>query len=221
MSQSAAGDFVKSLRDKISRTKDKIQTKRNLLQESLEYILNFFSDPIETEIRSVRNFEINEIATYFDMYVANDLEETISQILTSNGIEFQKASLNDYKCVFVLDLENKLLSSGSTHNLISLEVCSKRLKTYKFKVSICDDDFCFSVFDWGYHEIKFWCYLNGKLGLETLNIRGVDRSKKKLKIKNITEEIDAIVHFDDSGKGESLDLLPKKRKKNTEESYNT
>lgn len=221
MSQSAAGDFVKSLRDKISRTKDKIQTKRNLLQESLEYILNFFSDRTETEIRSVRNFEMNGIATYFDMYVADNLEETISQILSSNGIKFQRASLNDYKCVFVIDLENKLVSSGSSHNLISLEVCSKRLKTYKFKVSICDDDFCFSVFDWGYHEIRFWCYSSGKLNLETLNIRGVDRSKKKLKIKNFTEEIDAVVHFDDSGKGESLDLLPKKRKKNTEESYNT
>lgn len=221
MSQSAAGDFVKSLRDEITRKKEKIQTKRNLLQESLDLILGFFSQCDDTEVRSVRNFEINEIATYFDMYIADNVEQTVSRILTDKKINFQRLELNDYKCVFVIDLERKLLSSGNVHNLISLEVCSKRLKTYKFKVSICEDDFCYSVFDWGYHEIKLWCYFDGKLNLNTLNIRGADRSKKKLKIKDFTEEIDAVVHFNETGRGESLDLFPKKRKKNEEASYNT
>jgi hypothetical protein len=221
MSHSAAGDFVKSLRDEISRKKEKIQNKRNLLQESLDLILGFFKDRPDMEVRSVRNFEINEIATYFDMYVADDLEKTISKILSETQIKYQKLSLSDYKCVFVIDLETKLLSSGNTHNLISLEVCSKRLKTYKFKVSICDDNFCFSVFDWGYHEIRFWFYAEGKLNLELLNIRGADRSKKKLRIKNFINEIDAVIHFNESGKGESLDLFPKKRKKSTEITYNT
>ncbi len=221
MSQSAAGDFVKSLRDEITRKKEKIQTKRNLLQESLDLILGFFSQCDDTEVRSVRNFEINEIATYFDMYIPDNVEQTISRILTDKKINFQRLELNDYKCVFVIDLERNLLSSGNVHNLISLEVCSKRLKTYKFKVSICEDDFCYSVFDWGYHEIKLWCYFDGKLNLNTLNIRGADRSKKKLKIKDFTEEIDAVVRFNETGRGESLDLFPKKRKKNEEASYNT
>jgi hypothetical protein len=221
MSQSAAGDFVKSLRDEITRKKEKIQTKRNLLQESLDLILGFFSQCDDTEVRSVRNFEINEIATYFDMYIADNVEQTVSRILTDKKINFQRLELNDYKCVFVIDLERKLLSSGNSHNLISLEVCSKRLKTYKFKASICENDFCYSVFDWGYHEIKLWCYFDGKLNLNTLNIRGADRSKKKLKIKDFTEEIDAVVHFNETGRGESLDLFPKKRKKNEEASYNT
>jgi hypothetical protein len=221
MSHSAAGDFVKSLRDEISRKKEKIQNKRNLLQESLDLILGFFADRPDMEVRSVRNFEINEIATYFDMYVGDDLEKTISKILSETQIKYQKLSLSDYKCVFVIDLETKLLSSGNTHNLISLEVCSKRLKTYKFKVSICDANFCFSVFDWGYHEIRFWFYSEGKLNLELLNIRGADRSKKKLRIKNFINEIDAVIHFNESGKGESLDLFPKKRKKSTEIPYNT
>lgn len=221
MSQSAAGDFVKSLRDEITRKKEKIQTKRNLLQESLDLILGFFSQCDDTEVRSVRNFEINEIATYFDMYISDNVEQTVSRILTDKKINFQRLELNDYKCVFVIDLERKLLSSGNSHNLISLEVCSKRLKTYKFKVSICEDDFCYSVFDWGYHEIKLWCYIDGKLNLNTLNIRGADRSKKKLKIKDFTEEIDAVIHFNETGRGESLDLFPKKRKKNEEASYNT
>jgi len=221
MSHSAAGDFVKSLRDEISRKKEKIQNKRNLLQESLDLILGFFADRPDMEVRSVRNFEINEIATYFDMYVADDLEKTISKILSETQIKYQKLSLSDYKCVFVIDLETKLLSSGNTHNLISLEVCSKRLKTYKFKVSICDDNFCYSVFDWGYHEIRFWLYSGGKLNLELLNIRGADRSKKKLRIKNFINEIDAVIHFNESGKGEFLDLFSKKRKKSTEITYNT
>lgn len=221
MSQSAAGDFVKSLRDEISRKKEKIQTKRNLLQESLDLILGLFSDCDDTEVRSVRNFEINEIATYFDMYISDDVENTISKLLTDKKIKFQRLELSDYKCVFVIDLERKLLSSGNTHNLISLEVCSKRLKTYKFKVSICEEDFCYSVFDWGYHEIKLWCYFDGKLNLESLSIRGADRSKKRLKIKNFTEDLDAVIYFNETGKGESLDLFPKKRKKSTESSYNT
>lgn len=221
MSQGAAGDFVKSLKEKISRTKDKIKSKRNLLQDSLNLILDCFTKDSQVEVRSVRDFEINELATYFDMYIQDDVEATISRILEAGGISYQKLSLDDYKFVFVVDLENKLLVSGNPHNLISLEIISKKLKTYKFRVTVCDRGLCYSVHNWGYHQINFWYVYQGLLNKESLSIRGADRSKKKAKFQDFSSDLEAVVKFNDSGQTESLDLLPKKRKKNSESLYNT
>jgi hypothetical protein len=120
----------------------------------------------------------------------------------------------------VIDLEDKIRSSGNSKNLFSLEVVSKRLKTYKVKISLCDD-FCYSIFDSIYHEIKFWYYLNNNLYIGNFNLRGLDRSKKKIKISDIVDGLDGLIYFSESGQLENVNLFPSKRKKNKESLYNT
>jgi hypothetical protein len=221
MSQGAADDFVRSLREEISNKKNKIKGKRNILQDSANLLLEIFNKSNQIELRSIRSFEIDEIATYFDVYVEKDFSETISEILNSAGIPYKKLILYDYKCVFIIDLENRIASSGSSMNLFSLEVFSKRLKTYKVKIMPCEHDLCYSVYDSIYHEIKFWYYMNGNLSLLSFSIRGVDRTKKRTKIPNITETLDGFISFDQSGKFEKLELIENKRKKNSSLLYNS
>ena len=96
MSQSAAGDFVKSLRDEITRKKEKIQTKRNLLQESLDLILGFFSQCDDTEVRSVRNFEINEQKIECDIENLNPIKLT-EEILLKCGFEKVKNKIDIFE----------------------------------------------------------------------------------------------------------------------------
>jgi len=220
MSQGAADDFVRSLREEISNKKNKIKGKRNILQDSANLLLEIFNKSNQIELRSVRNFEIDEIATYFDMYVEKDFSETISEILNSTGIPYKKLTLYDYKCVFIINLENRITSSGSSINLFSLEVFSKRLKTYKIKITSCENDLFYSVYDSIYHEIKFWYHMNDNLSLSSFSLRGIDRTKKRTKIANITETLDGFISFDQSGKFEKLELIENKRKKNSSLLYN-
>jgi hypothetical protein len=119
MSQGAADDFVRSLREEISNKKNKIKGKRNILQDSANLLLEIFNKSNQIELRSIRSFEIDEIATYFDVYVEKDFSETISEILNSAGIPYKKLILYDYKCVFIIDLENRIASSGSSMNLFN------------------------------------------------------------------------------------------------------
>lgn len=221
MSQSVAGDFVKSLREDITKKKDRIKNKRNLLQDSLNFIIEFLSKSGDAEIRSIRNFEINEIATYFDVHIPEDLLETFSKILDANGIKYLSSKLQDYKCVFIIDLEDRIVSSGSEHNYFSLEVYSKRLKTYKIRISPCQDNLAYSVFDSSYHEVKFWYTHNNSIHIGKISLRGIDRSKNKIKFKDVSDVFDCTLFLSDSGQFESLDLFHKKRKKTKEESYNT
>ena len=61
MSEDTAGIFVKKLKDRIDKEKKLTLRKRLLLQESLNLILELFSADSSLEIRSIRDFETNEV----------------------------------------------------------------------------------------------------------------------------------------------------------------
>ena len=86
--------------------------------------------------------------------------------------------LGEYKCLFILDLENRLVASGNPHNMISLEIFSKRLRTFKIKISQCDSKFGYSVFEKNYHEIKYWLYENSGINVESIRLKDFNRNIK-------------------------------------------
>jgi hypothetical protein len=89
------------------------------------------------------------------------------------------------------------------------------------KISPCEKDVCYSIFDKGYHEIKFWYKAEDQILLHTINLRGIDRKKNKVKIKDLSTDLEGILIFNDTGQIETFDLFPKRRKKIEESSYNT
>ena len=215
MSSNITGDFVKSLKEKITEKKNRNQLKRNLLQDSLNILIENFKSNSDLEIRTIRNFEINEVACYVDIYSPSDFYETVTSALEKAKIPNTRSILADYKCVFIIDLEDKLIASGNPHNIFSIEVFSKRLKTYKIKISPCDPKFSYSVFDKGYHEIKYWMCENMEIYINSLNLREADRSKKKVKISTSDLKYEAVVNFNDLGELETFNLFHKKGRKTT------
>ena len=214
MSRDISGNFVRSLKEKISQEKDKEQKKRIHLQDSLNIILDIFSKSTNLEIRTIRDFEISEVACFIDVYSPDDFLQTLSSAFEECNIPFTSEMLHDYKFVLIVDLEARLISSGSLHNTFSIEVFSRRLKTYKIKISPCDSKFSYSVYDKGYHEVKYWFQENMAIEKSSILLRELDREKKKHKILDKNNGHQISLDFDDLGEVENFILFPKGRRKN-------
>ena len=199
MKGSISGNFVRSLKEKISEEKNQIQKKRILLQDSLNIILGIFKEHPDLEVRTIRDFETSEISCFVDVYSPEDPYQSIKNSLEKSGISSQSAMMGEYKCLFILDLENRLIASGNPHNIISLEIFSKRLRTFKIKLSHCDSKFAYSVFEKNYHEIKYWCYENSEINVESIRLKDFNRDMKKISVSSGESDHDITITFNEIG----------------------
>ena len=214
MSGSIAGNFVRSLKEKLTEEKNQIQKKRILLQDSLNIILSVFKEHSDMEVRTIRDFETSEISCFVDLYSPEDPYESIKNSLKKSGISNQSSIIGEYKCLFILDLEDRLIASGNPHNMISIEIFSKRLRTFKIKISHCDSKFAYSVFEKNYHEIKYWCYENSAISVESINLKNFNRDLKKINVTSGESDHKVTMTFNEIGELNTLNLFPKKRRKN-------
>ena len=181
MERSAARDFVKSLSEKLTLEKDRVKKSRIHLQDSLNVILEILRKDSNLEIRSIRDFETNEVACFVDVYSPDDFLDSLTSVMNKNGIISSSMRLSDYKFVFIADLENRIISSGYDHNIFSMEVVSKRLKTFKVKISPCDPKFSYSVYEKNYHQIKYWFHEDIKIQSSSIELRNFNRDEPELK----------------------------------------
>jgi hypothetical protein len=214
MSGSVAGNFVRSLKEKLSEEKSQIQTKRILLQDSLNIILDAFKTHSDLEIRTIRDFETSEISFFVDVYSPSDQYEAIKTALEKSGIPNNSTMLGEYKCLFIVDLEDRLVASGVPHNIFSIEIFSKRLRTFKIKISYCDPDFSYSVFDKNYHEIKYWYFENSEINIKSIKLRDFNRDLKKINVFDVESNHDVTMTFNETGELDNFNLFQKKRRKN-------
>jgi len=214
MTGSISGNFVRSLKEKISEEKNQIQKKRILLQDSLNIILGIFKEHPDLEVRTIRDFETSEISCFVDVYSPEDPYESIKNLLEKSEISSKSSMIGEYKCLFILDLENRLVASGNPHNIISLEIFSKRLRTFKIKLSHCDYKFAYSVFEKNYHEIKYWCYENSAISVESIRLKDFDRDLKKINVTSGESSHEVTMTFNEIGELDTFNLFPKKRRKN-------
>lgn len=213
MTGNIAGDFVRSLKEKISEEKNQIQKKRILLQDSLNIILDVFREHSDLEVRTIRDFETSEISCFVDVYSPEDPYESIKNSLEKALIINQSSMIGEYKCLFILDLEDRLVASGNPHNMISVEIFSKRLRTFKLKISHCDTDFTYSVFEKNYHEIKYWCYENSIIDVESIRLKDFNRDLKKINATSKESDRNFAITFNEIGELDMFNLFPKKRRK--------
>lgn len=64
----ATRDFVKSLKETLNENKEKEIFQRNLLNESLEYFISILKGSNDIDVRSIKNFETNEITCFLNLY---------------------------------------------------------------------------------------------------------------------------------------------------------
>jgi len=214
MSESIAGNFVRSLKEKLSEEKSQIQRKRILLQDSFDIILEVFRTHSDLEIRTIRDFETSEISFFVDVYSPSDQYESIKIALEKSGILINSTMLGEYKCLFIVDLENRLIASGNPHNIFSIEIFSKRLRTFKIKISHCDPNFTYSVFEKNYHEIKYWYYENCSIEVKSIRLKDFDRDKEKINISDDETNHEIEMAFNEIGELNNFNLSQKKGRKN-------
>lgn len=214
MSESIAGNFVRSLKEKLSEEKSQIQRKRILLQDSFDIILDVFRTHSDLEIRTIRDFETSEISFFVDVYSPSDQYESIETALEKSGILMNSTMLGEYKCLFIVDLENRLVASGNPHNIFSIEIFSKRLRTFKIKISHCDPNFTYAVFEKNYHEIKYWYYENCSIEVKSIRLKDFDRDKEKINISDDETNHEIEMEFNEIGELDNFNLSQKKRRKN-------
>ena len=214
MSESIAGNFVRSLKEKLSEEKSQIQRKRILLQDSFDIILDVFRTNSDLEIRTIRDFETSEISFFVDVYSPSDQYESIKTALEKSGILINSTMLGEYKCLFIVDLENRLIASGNPHNIFSIEIFSKRLRTFKIKISHCDPNFTYAVFEKNYHEIKYWYYENCSIEVKSIRLKDFDRDKEKINISDDETNHEIEMEFNEIGELDNFNLSQKKRRKN-------
>ena len=214
MSESIAGNFVRSLKEKLSEEKSQIQRKRILLQDSFDIILDVFRTHSDLEIRTIRDFETSEISFFVDVYSPSDQYESIKTALEKSGILMNSTMLGEYKCLFIVDLENRLIASGNPHNIFSIEIFSKRLRTFKIKISHCDPNFTYAVFEKNYHEIKYWYYENCSIEVKSIRLKDFDRDKEKINISDDETNHEIEMEFNEIGELDNFNLSQKKRRKN-------
>jgi hypothetical protein len=214
MSGSIAGNFVRSLKEKLSEEKSQIQKKRILLQDSLNIILDVFRTHSDLEIRTIRDFETSEVSCFVDVYSPSDQYESIKSSLEKAGISVKPIMLGEYKCLFIVDLEDRLVTSGNTHNTFSIEIFSKRLRTFKIKISHCEPKFAYSVFEKNYHEIKYWYYENSEINIKSIRLKDFNRDLKKIKIFDGELNHDIAMTFNEIGELDNFNLFQKKGRKN-------
>ena len=214
MSESIAGNFVRSLKEKLSEEKNQIQRKRILLQDSFDIILEVFRTHSDLEIRTIRDFETSEISFFVDVYSPSDQYESIKIALEKSGILINSTMLGEYKCLFIVDLENRLIASGNPHNIFSIEIFSKRLRTFKLKISHCDPNFTYSVFEKNYHEIKYWYYENCSIEVKSIRLKDFDRDKEKINISDDETNHEIEMAFNEIGELNNFNLSQKKGRKN-------
>ena len=214
MSESIAGNFVRSLKEKLSEEKSQIHRKRILLQDSFDIILDVFRTHSDLEIRTIRDFETSEISFFVDVYSPSDQYESIKTALEKSGILINSTMLGEYKCLFIVDLENRLIASGNPHNIFSIEIFSKRLRTFKIKISHCDPNFTYAVFEKNYHEIKYWYYENCSIEVKSIRLKDFDRDKEKINISDDETNHEIEMEFNEIGELDNFNLSQKKRRKN-------
>jgi len=212
MNSGASDDFVSGLKSKIHDDKIHSEFKKNILQDALECALDTFSSNPEIQVRNSRNFDSKEFCFFVDINSETSLEESISKCLSDSKIPYKKLNLDDYKWVFQIDLEKRIVSSGNPHNVFFIEIYSKRLSLHKVKFSICDFGFKYSIFDSGYHNFKFWVFDKGFSSYD-IPLRGIDRAKKKQKMETEDGRFSLSFGLNVDGNITSLELSRKKGKK--------
>lgn len=199
-------DFVKSLKDKILRKKKREEFQRNILQDSLEYLILLFTSSGEIEIKSTKNFETSEMSCFLNMYSESDnIPETISNILRNSNTSFNTKDIGKRKIIFLVDFGVNLISSGREHNWVYVELYLKGKHIFEAKLTLRKSDLEYFIFDKQYFSIGVWLCDHLEIRSYEVQIMSADRKKRSIR-KQLDEKYNLLVGFDQTGEVEKIKI---------------
>jgi hypothetical protein len=206
-------DFVKSLKDKILRTKKKEEFQRNILQDSLEYLILLFNASGEIDIKSTKNFETSEISCFLNLYSESEnITETISDMLKNSNIPFRIKDIGKRKTIFLMDFGGNLISSGREHDWVYVEFYFKGKHIFEAKLALLKSDLEYFIFDKQYFNIGIWLCDHLEMRSYDVQIMSSDRKKRSMR-KKLDEKYNLVVGFDQTGEVEKIKILKNREQK--------
>jgi hypothetical protein len=217
----AAYDFVKNLKNKMLDNKIHEMFKMNLLQDGVEYLSGILGKSEGLNLRSVSQFESRDFCFFIGLVFEGDPIETLKRILLENEIPYELGEPYGDRFVFRIDLENRIISSGSSHNFFFLDVYSKRESLYKIRISFHDPHqiLKYQVVDKNYQDFTFWVFDEDnfkyyQISLNDVNLNYIERNKRKHKMDSTDGKYLMQIRLNDFGEMNFLELSKKKRRKN-------
>jgi len=202
-------DFVKSLKEKISKKEEEETFYRNLLQDSLDYFISVIKKSSDIEIRSIKNFKTNEVSCFLNLYSENEnIPGLISGMLHKEGFQFNNMELDQKRSLYLINFGGRLLSSGNGNNWFFFEFHFKGKYLFNLKITPRTTDLSYSIYESKYHNVKFWMCDALNLEHHDIPLRNVDRDKNKTKI-SLNEKYNLTIHFDLIGDIERINISKK------------
>jgi len=207
----ASEDFVNALKSKISDTKIHEQVKRNLLTDAFDVLLSGFKNSSTIQVKNVKDFETRELVLFADLISTTSIKESVIDVFNELKIPFTSFDIDDVRTVFTIDLEKRVISSGSSHNLFIFEITAKKTITHKARITLNQSDLEYSIYDKDYHFVKFWVLDKNVFKIYTLFVREGEPTRKK-KLQTDDEKYGVSVLFNEKNEINSIELTRRKKK---------
>lgn len=205
--------FVRSLKERLEKSRNLEKLKRNILGDSLDFISDIIRNSPTVEIREVRNYETSEISCFLNLYSdSDDRISSIIEILSKNNLEHKHKLLNTKKSLFLVNLGNNLVSSGRENNWCFLEFDFKGKHIFDLKITVMSDNLSYSIYDKNYFKVEFWVCDDLILESYDIQLRSYNRDKNKLVVE-VDPKYRVTLIFDEVGEIDNINISKKKGRK--------
>jgi hypothetical protein len=202
-------DFVKSLKDKISRIKKQENFQRNLLQDSVEYFIGLLAASNEVEIKSIKNFETSDISCFLNLYSESEnIPDTLSSILNSSNIRHKSKDIGKRRHLFLVDFGGHLISSGHSSDWFYMEFHFKGKHLFECRISPIRKTMEYHIFDKTYFSLDIWMCDHLDIRSYEVTLMSSDRNKKRIR-KSLDDNYNITINFDVVGEIENVKISKK------------
>ena len=105
-----SGDFVNSVRDILNKKKKDDNTRRIILRDIFDSLINYLKNSGKAEIRNVKDFETNELSYFLNLYLESDnIYADFYEILENNGIVLDRHEIDSKNSLYVANFGKIML----------------------------------------------------------------------------------------------------------------
>ena len=202
--------FVRSLKEKLEKSKNLENLRRNILSDTLDFISFMIGDSSTIEIREIRDYQTSEISCFLNLYSdSDDIISSIKEMLIKNNLEYSSKNLNPKKSLFLVNVGENLVSSGNKEKWCFLEFNFKGKHIFDLKVTVMDDQLSYSIFDKNYYRVDVWICDDLNIDVYNIQLRTANRDKDRL-IVDIDPRYKATLEFDGVGEIEKINISKKR-----------
>ncbi len=194
-----SGDFVNSIRNILNRKRTDENRKRAILREIFESISDSLKKSGKVEIRSVKDFETNEISYILNLYMESDnIYDDFGGIVGNSDSIVRGHKIDQKNSVYAINFGKSLISNSSsdTDCFIELKITGKYYFTVK--ISLKSENISYQIYESNYFYLKMWIFDGSDFSNHEIQIRTPDRNKKRMRV-DLNDHYVLNIIFDEMG----------------------